>query len=470
MVNDFKNRKQEFALLESLWEKKTAQFAVVYGRRRVGKTALLNRFASNKKIIHWLAYRATSQDLLKDLSQKLHAYFYSGQGVPADFSYGSWQNLFETMALIAEQRKIGIVIDEFPYLVEAEPSLPSLLQAQWDLKLSATGIFFVLSGSRLSMIKDSILSPKAPLYGRATGIINLEPVNLYHLNEFFPKFSAIQQVELYAVTGGVPKYFEFVDKNRPILKSLEQAIKDKTTFLTSEPEFLLHEEFRETRIYLSLLRALGQQRMVLGDLSAKCGISVKNISKYVDDLVTLKLLERQLPVFADPAKARKGYYGICDPFLAFYFRFISPWLQEIEKNRFEQVLQSLRQNFSAYVGKNVFEKICREWLALQADKGLLHFTPERIGAYWDKSVQIDFVAVNHHDQIIMAGECKWTNKPLAAEEMHSLEEKTKYLKSKYDYSIQLAFFSRSGFTPAACDLARKKHHQLFGLQDLFHGK
>lgn len=285
----------------------------------------------------------------------------------------------------------------------------------------------------LSILKVSILGPRAPLYGRATGIINLEPVHLYSLGEFFPRFSAIQLVELYAVTGGVPKYFEFIDQNRPLLKSLEKAIKDKTTFLTSEPEFLLHEEFRETRVYLSLLRALGQQQMELGDLSLKCCISAKNISKYINELMAIKLVERRLPIFADPAKARKGHYGICDPFLGFYFRFIAPWLQEIEKNRFEQVLQSLQRNFSAYVGKNIFEKICQEWIAIQADEGgLIHFTPESVGPYWDKNTQIDLMAVNHHDQIIMAGECKWTNRPMATEEIHLLEKKIKFIKYKYD--------------------------------------
>ena len=140
------------------------------------------------------------------------------------------------------------------------------------------------------------------------------------------------------------------------------------------------------------------------------------------------------------------------------------WSRE---NRFEQVLQHLHQGFSAYLGKNVFEKICQEWLAIQADKKELTFVPERIGSYWDKQVQIDVMAVNHHDQIILAGECKWTNKEMTAEDITSLEQRIKWVQRQYDYTIQLIFFSRSGFSASAKDLAHKKHYRLVGLADLF---
>lgn len=463
---NFTNRKQELKVLEGAWAKKSAQLVVMYGRRRIGKTALLSYFAKQKKVFYWMAYRSTSHDLLKDFSVKLYATLNPDHPVTENFTYGNWQNLFETLGLYAQQKKMGVVIDEFPYLVEADPSLPSILQSVWDTKLTSSKLFLILSGSRLGMIKDSILSPKAPLYGRATGIINLPPIGLNSLKEFFPHFSPVQLIELYGITGGVPKYFEFIQKDKPILKSIENAIRDKTTFLTSESEFLLHEEFRETRIYLALLRALGERRMEMGPLALRCGVPAKNISKYIDELVSLKLVQRTVPVLSDPTKTRKGQYGICDMFLGFYFRFISPWLQEIEQNRFEQVLQHLHQGFSAYLGKNVFEKICQEWLAIQADKKELTFVPERIGSYWDKQVQIDVMAVNSRDQIILAGECKWTNKEMTAEDISSLEQRIKSVQRQYDYTIQLIFFSRSGFSTSAKELAHKKHYRLVGLADL----
>lgn len=467
MEEDIVNRKRELKILMGLWSRPKAQFIVVYGRRRIGKTALLSAFAERKNLFYWMAFRSTSQDLLHDFSWKLHAYLNPGS-TPADFTYGSWQNLFETLALHAGRRKMGIVVDEFPYLVEADPTLPSLFQAVWDKHLSSTRLFLVLSGSRLGMIKDTILSSKAPLYGRATGVINLPPIDLQALSEFFPRFSPIQLLEIHGITGGVPKYFEFIDRNRPVLKSIENAIRDKTTFLTAEPDFLLHEEFRETRIYLAILRALGEKRLEIAPLSRACGVPSKNLSKYLDELISLKLVERIVPIFSDADKARKGRYGIRDLFLGFYFRFIAPHLQEIEQNLFERVVGRLHQGFDAYMGP-VFEKACREWLAIQADGKKLHFLPEKIGSYWDADTQIDVMAINRHDRIILAGECKWTNREMASEEILALEEKVKPLKSKDDYMLQLIFFSRSGFSASAKDLARKKHYRLVTAKELFEG-
>src|SRR3989339_375982 len=149
---DFNDRKESLRILGKIWDKKSAEFCVVYGRRRVGKTALLAHFAEHKKLLHWIAYKTTTGELLVDFSKQLYAYINRGENPAVDFSYGSWQVALETLAVASQKNRLGLIIDEFPYLVESDPSFPSLLQALWDKKLSKTSLFLALSGSRVSLI------------------------------------------------------------------------------------------------------------------------------------------------------------------------------------------------------------------------------------------------------------------------------------------------------------------------------
>ncbi len=469
MGNSFTNRASELAILERLWNKSAAQLVVAYGRRRVGKTALLNHFAHQRKLMHWIAYRSTSVELLKSFSQELYPHLNDGEQPPSDFSYGSWKVALETLAVYASSRRFGAVIDEFPYMIEADPAIPSLLQAIWDKKLSHSRIFLVLSGSRMGMIKDQILAPRAPLYGRSTALLHLEAIPITDFKQFFPRFSPVTLVEAYAVTGGIPKYFEFIHPNQPVLKSIETALHDRTTFLTSEPEFLLHEEFREPRIYLAILRTLGRQSLEASGIAQACGIDAKVLSRYLDQLIALKLVDRRVPAGLDPRKSRKGRYAIRDYFLNFYFYFIAPHLPEIEKHQVNTVVGEIRKGFDAFIGRSVFERLCQEWLARQADEQQFSFVPTFIGGYWERGMQIDVLGISHREQAMLVGECKWRNQKVGVEVAQALRTKAKQLADANDYDHQLVLFSRSGFTDALMEEAHKKHYRLVGLSEVVTG-
>ncbi|HLD44003.1 MAG TPA: DUF234 domain-containing protein [bacterium] len=283
---------------------------------------------------------------------------------------------------------------------------------------------------------------------------------------FFPRYSDVQLLEVYGLTGGVPKYFELIDDHAPVLKNIEQTIRERTTMLTSEIYFLLHEEFREIRVYLAILRALGKKVSTLGELSMFSGLESKVVSKYVDDLVQLKIIGRQIPAGEDCQKSRRSQYVLRDLFLNFYFHFIAPFLQDIDKARFEGVLKNLHQQFDAYMGKFVFERVCQDHLARLGDEGKLSFRPTTVGAYWDKDCQIDILGINHHDRVMIAGESKWTNKKMGLSVLKELETKVKKLSRKYDYFCHLVLFSRSGFSDDLVDTAKKQNALLVALKDI----
>lgn len=463
---DFVNRKEDLKLLLSLWAKKEAQLVVCYGRRRVGKTALLDYFAQKKELLHWMAYRSTSHDLLADFSFHLYCYLNRGEKPGKGFTYGSWQVAFDTLALASQNKRFGVIIDEFPYLVEADPSVSSILQASWDKKLKNSSCFLGISGSRMGMIHNEVLSSKAPLYGRATAVIHLQPIELACLNEFYPQWSLTQLVKLYGITGGIPKYFEFIDPSKSLYQSLCQAIEDRTSFLTAEPQFLLHEEFREIKIYIAILRALGHKALELKNVSSFCGIPTKSLSKYMDQFLQINLIERRVSVDAKE-DSRKSLYQIKDPFLRFYFYFIDPFKQDIENKRFERVKNYLNKNFDAYMGRFVFEDICKNWLKDQSDKNKLNFHLERVGSYWDKEMQIDIVGLNAKEKMLLVGECKWTDKKLGMDVLTQLEDKAKKIAQNKDYHVQLFFFSKSGYTTSTKNYAQKRHYQLVSLEKIY---
>lgn len=466
---EFLNRSHDLSVLKSFLNQKKSQFIVCYGRRRVGKTALLSHFARKNCLLHWTAYRSTADDLLADFSRHLDVYLNRRDQVEEGFSYGTWKLAFETLALHAQTKKLGVIIDEFPYLVEADPSLPSVLQSIWDNTLMKRPVFFALSGSRVGMMEREILSPKGPLYGRATAVLHLKPIAFVELKKFYPSFSPAQMVELYAITGGIPKYFEFIDSAKPIFSSLKKSIESSTTFLTAEPQFLLNEEFRETKIYLAVLKHLGRQSLELKALSSVCGVNAKSLSKYLDDLTGLKMIGRMIPAGIDPLHSRKGRYKIVDAFLNFYFHFIEPFRQDIEKNYFENLIKNIQKNFDAYVGRTAFEALCCDWLRAQANQDKLSFIPESIGSYWDKKCQIDVMGVSHKYQMMILGECKWQNQKMSVEVIQELEKKATGMMDQKDYHRQLIFFSKSGFTPSARDMAKKRHYRLVDLTELVRG-
>lgn len=465
----FVDREFELAFLESAWRSERAELIVVYGRRRVGKTALLRAFCENRLNAFWVASLSSETILRRSFTDAVWQADHPGNGT-AGYTYENWERAFLALGELATDRRLIVVIDEFPYLSHADASIPSVLQKVWDERLHHTRLMLILCGSHIGMMERELLEYRAPLYGRRTGQIHLRPLPLRAITGLFPEYNAVQQIETYAVLGGIPAYLTQWDSRQSLLTNIEQRILNPASYLYLEPQFLLREELQEPRNYFALLQAIAQGKTRLNEISQATGMERGPASRYLAILQDLRLIERQVPVTErQPDKSRRGVYRLRDPFLTFWFRFVAPYFSTLEVGHTAPIAQLVADGLSHFVGP-VFEDLCREWVAEQAALQRLPFVPQRIGAWWNNEEEIDLVAVS--DDALLLGECKWTNRPVGANILDDLKRKAHaLLASEKSTSVirprlHYALFARAGFTPELQDTARAAGILLVGPDDL----
>ncbi len=302
----FVDRESELASLEAAWRSERAELIVVYGRRRVGKTALLRAFCENQPSAFWVASPSSEALLRRSFTDAIWQADHPGGGA-AGYSYESWERAFLALGELAAERRLVVVIDEFPYLANADPSIPSVLQKVWDERLQHTRLMLILCGSHIGMMERELLEYRAPLYGRRTGQIHLRPLPLRAAAALFPAYDAVQQIETYAVLGGIPAYLTQWDSREPLLVNVEQRILNPASYLYLEPQFLLREELQEPRNYFALLQAIAQGKTRLNEISQATGMERGPASRYLAILQDLHLVERRVPVTErQPDKSRRG--------------------------------------------------------------------------------------------------------------------------------------------------------------------
>jgi len=463
----FVNRERELAALDAMWERPGGQFLVLYGRRRIGKTALMLHWAADKPSVYWVARRTSVTNLLRDFSQALYRYEHPGVPVDSAFSFPSWEMALRQVGHLAIGERLLLVLDELPYAFAADPSLSSTLQMVWDHDLQHTNLFLVAAGSQIRMVEQEMLSYRAPLYGRATGKMLLRPLSFQALTEFFPHYSAVQRVIVYAVLGGVPTYLRTFDDRQPVEYNIQERILSEVSLFQNEPYFLIQDEIREPRNHLAVLQAIGTGHRQLSDIARAAGLDRSHVGKYLNTLIGLHLVERTVPITVrHPERSRKGHYRIADPYLRFYFRFLAPNQEWIEQGRMERVWQQVEGQLDAFVGRTAFEDLCRSWVLAAGDRGELPFVPERVGRYWDAHTEIDVAAISWSDQALLLGEARWTAQPVGVPVLDGLKTKAERLRPSPEWAVHLTLFSRSGFTELLRRRAEAGEAHLVSLDDL----
>lgn len=446
----FIGRERELQTLEQQFNNRHA-FVVVYGRRRIGKTALVQEFIKKK---HALYYLATEEN---DNQANLHFRGKLKEFCGREIGEGHWLTLFETFAREAEQETKVLVIDEFQYLVQANPAFSSIFQKAWDEILSRSNVMVIICGSYISMMIRMALSSRSPLYGRRTAQIRLAPLPFMEIREHFRHKSFSEMVEMYSVTGGVPKYLEFFDNKNTIEENISSAILSKNGFLYEEPSFLLNREVKEPLNYFSIMKVIAQEKHKMAEIGAALGAVSSRLTPYLETLRDLYLVEKRVPATeTQPEKSRKGLYTIRDLFIRFWFKFVFPYKSELEMNNIHYVQEKLRLNFIDNHVAFVYEEVCREIFQHLCLSGQIAFTPSTIGSYWSRTEEIDIVAIDREHKRLFAGECKYykEGKPVELEVYMNLRRKCEN-RDFEGYEILYGLFSKSGFSPALCEIARE---------------
>ena len=455
----FIGRQRELKSLEREYQRDSS-FVVIYGRRRVGKTTLIKEFIKGKTTFYYLATEEIKSQSIKRFSGVVSRVTHNPMLERVTFS--DWLDLFRVIADFQPGEKKVLVIDEFPYLVKADSAFPSILQSAWDEILKDSNVMLILCGSFIGMMQKYTLSYDSPLYGRRTAQIRLAPLSFSNVYDA-QNLSFERAVEQYSITGGVPKYMEFLDGQDGLMEQVVSVILSKDGFLYEEPYFLLKDEVGTSVSYFSVIRAIAEGNHKLGKIASALGTETSALTPYLSVLSDLGFVVKATPVTEkNPAKSRKGLYFISDNFMRFWFRYVYPFKGELELENTQIVLDEIRKDFVQRFVAFAYEDICKSIFADLCRKGSIDFVPSRVGAYWlndlNGDTEIDVMVIDHQNKRFFAGECKYHNKPVDAPVYFTLCDKVQasaeIQKTLKGYQPMFGIFSKSGFTQRLVDLSQ----------------
>ncbi|MBV7334768.1 ATP-binding protein [Chloroflexi bacterium TSY] len=326
-MKPFIGRDRELKILDNLIDRQGAQFLVLYGRRRIGKTALLNQWQISReknskrdRTLYWMATQTSFTNQLRDFSQTIFGFRYPESVIPEEFSYHSWEEAFSEAGRIAESERVVVILDEFTYVMQASSEIASILQKVWDHQLQNSQILLILSGSLAGMIERHILGYRAALYGRATARLKLQPLPFGALALLLPKMTTEQRVAVYTITGGIPAYIQPFDDNLNLIQNLRERIITPINVMLNDAVFLLREQVEEPRNYMAVIESIANGRHRLSDIAKGAGLDRSNVNRYLTVLRELGYAERCVPVTVrHPERSRRGRHVIVDPYMRFYF-------------------------------------------------------------------------------------------------------------------------------------------------------
>jgi hypothetical protein len=440
----FVDREREVERLRAAWDSDRAELVVVYGRRRVGKTALLRHVFADVPHAYWVATLASDEQLRRGFTEAL----WRGEQ-PADagpgFTYDSWEVAFRAIAELGAGDRRVVVIDEYPHLVSSQPGVSTKLQKVWDERLQHSNLLLVLCGSSVGMMEREVLDYGAALYGRRTGQLRLGPLPFRAAASFVARYGLVDQMATYAILGGIPAYLQQFDDRRPLVDNIERHILDPNGYLYPEPEFLLREELREPRNYFGILQAIAGGRTQLNEIAQAVGLERTAVTRYLATLRELGLVERRVPITEEqPDKSRKGLYYLADHFLRFWFRYVGPRQSVLQSGITAPLARQVAEELPQFIGP-AFEEVCSAWLAEQAAADSLPVTIERVGRWWADRAEVDIVGLG--PAAVLVAECKWTARPVGASLLADLRRSTAALVERFPgRRVVYALFARSGFT------------------------
>ncbi|MBK7644548.1 MAG: ATP-binding protein [Planctomycetes bacterium] len=334
----FLGRDRELAFLEELHDSGKPELFVLYGRRRVGKTELLQQFCGSRRAVYFLAAQVREKDNLRAFRDALAAAL--DDAMLANVEFPDWTAALNVAAERAKDQRLVVVLDEFPYLCEGTKGLTSQLQRFWDTRGKRSELLLVLCGSQVSFMENEVLAERSPLFGRRTAQRRLEPLSPMDALGFFPEWKVRERVLAYAILGGMPAYLRRFETGRTLAENVYRECLRPEGYLFDEVQFLLKSELTTPATYNSILAAIARGCDKVGDIALAVGVDSTTANKYLTTLRELQLVDREVPLTdPDPLRSRKGSYRIADRFLAFHFRHIQPHGSMIHAGRGQKVLE-----------------------------------------------------------------------------------------------------------------------------------
>ena len=448
----FIGREKELKSLNNLYTSDKFEFAVIYGRRRVGKTALINEFIDNKKSIYFMGVESNAKQNLENFSKSIIEY---NSGIVVDTSFQSFQAALEYVFELSKNERIILVIDEYPYVARSSKSLASTLQMLIDKYKDTSKMMLILCGSSMSYMEDNVLAYKAPLYGRRTAQMKIPPFDFEETCRYFKNLSAEDKALIYGIVGGTPQYLLQMNDKLSVEDNIKNTYLNPVSFLFEEPTNLLKQEVREPAIYTAIITAIATGASRMSEISTKVGEDTNVCTSYIKNLMNLGIVQKETPY--GEKNSRKTIYYIEDNMFRFWYRFVLDNNSVIMRGATDRVYkQRIEPYLSNYMGK-VFEDICTQylWKQLLEEKCPVEFNS--LGRWWGndptekKQAEIDIMGEQDKDTALFA-ECKWTNEKVDLSVLETLIKRSRIFSYK---NMHYYLFSKSGFTKGCIDKAEE---------------
>lgn len=444
-VVPFVNRTKEIQALEEWWTQRDSAIGLVWGRRRVGKTALLQRFAEGRKAIFHTSGGRPVPDELNALSRDA-APFVAGLRDLTSRPFMDWVDAFETLAESASRERILLILDEFPELVEVAPELPATLRAVWDRIRGRTKLRVLLSGSAIRTM-EAIQEARAPLYGRLSLRLPIHPFRPHEAALMLPALKPSDRAVVWGLVGGVPLYLEWWNQSRGVRENLLRLACTPGGALLTEGELALATEGDAGDLGRQVLYAIAAGRTKHNEIADAIGADPTRV---LGRLVTLRLVERVVPVTEDPRRTRRRLYRIADNFFAFWLGVLDRYRSEIERGLGRSILPVLLSELDDHQGPR-WEEAFRLHLRRLGEAGELGRDVVAIGPFWtaaEDPTEIDAVVLAGRNRAaVLVGEARWTRKVDGRPIRRELERKTEALPRR-GQALGYAICSREQVTGA----------------------
>lgn len=419
----FVNRINELESLEEEYKRSASSFSVIYGRRRVGKTALISEFIKNKSHIYLYMTLSELDSQLEAFTDEIKKFI--DDSFKEHLKFKSFEDAVDFLSTLKLEKKLVFVIDEYQYLAQKDRGFSSKLQKLWDTKLQNSNIYLILCGSVLSMIHSQILNYNAPLYGRRTSQFHIKPIKFRYIKEFIPSLNRLDQILVFSSFGTIPKYLNEYDKDLSFMENIEKKILNKNSYLYSEGNFLLKDEISNPASYFSILQAISKGNRKIGSIAKALGVNSSYLSKYMLKLIELDILIKEIPITEkNSLKSKFGQYKIKDKFLDFWFYYVYKNYNYLEIGQTKTILDEIELNFNERFVSFAFEDYVLEDLT-ENPKKYLDFIPTKVGRWWNNKEEIDIVAFDSNNIAFI--ECKWQNSVNKESIKNKLIEKAKDL-------------------------------------------
>lgn len=447
----FIGREKELKTLDRLYQSDQFEFVVIYGRRRVGKTALMNHFIDDKQAIYFMGVESNEKQNLENFSKSIIEF---SSGIQAETSFSSYQAALEYVFKLAEKERVILAIDEYPYVARSSKSLASTLQMLIDKYKDHSKLMLILCGSSMSYMEDHVLAYKAPLYGRRTAQMKILPFDFQECCTYLSRLSDEDKAYIYGIVGGTPQYLLQINDKLSVEDNIKNTYLNPTSFLYEEPLNLLKQEVREPAIYNAIITAVATGHSRMSEISTKVGESTTVCSGYLKNMIDLEIIKKETPYGEKTSK--KSIYSIEDNMFYFWYRFVPDNISAIARGAATLVYRKIKAQLNDYMGR-VFEELCTQYLWKLLLEGNMPIEFTSLGRWWGndprKKVQteIDIMGEQDSSSAIFA-ECKWRNENVDLDVLETLVDRSRlfhYTKTHY------FLFSKTGFTKGCMEKAEE---------------